>query len=105
VAAAIVQAMSGSRSGSVFLVERYWPGVILADVSRAAARTDAAARVDDQRLLVRYLGSALIPDEETVLSLFDGPSAAGVEEANRRGEFRFDRVRIVRTHVITRRHR
>ena len=82
----------------MFLVERYWPGVTLLDLEHAAMRTKAAGGPGAGVSSVRYLGSVLIPDEETVFSFFDGPDLASVEEANRQGEFRFDRIRPVETH-------
>ena len=95
--------MDGPRIRSAFLVERYWPGVTLADVERAATRTRAAGGPVAGVSSVHYLGSVLIPDEETVFSLFDGPDLAAVVEANRRGGFRFDRIRPVKTHTDRRR--
>ncbi len=82
----------------MFLVERYWPGVTLLDLQHAAMRTKAAGGRVAEVSGVRYLGSVLIPEEETVFSLFDGPDMAAVEEANRRGEFQFDRISPVETH-------
>jgi hypothetical protein len=86
------------RATSLYLVERYWPGVTLQQVRQAAARTVRALEAGSSPASVRYLGSTLIADEETVLSLFDGPDLTAVEEANRRGQFRYDRIRSVAAH-------
>ena len=83
----------------MFLVERYWPGVTMEDVRQAAERTVTAASVGWGPTAVRYLGSVLVENEETVFSLFDGPDVTVVAEANRAGEFRYDRICAVVTHV------
>lgn len=80
------------RETNLYLVERYWPGVTLGQVRRAAERTLAALPAERTGGEVSYLGSALIAGEETVLSLFGAPSLSDVEDANRRGSFPFDRI-------------
>ena len=70
-----------------FLVERYVPSTSAADVDAATARLD---RMTDGR--TRHLGTLLIPDEETCLSLFEAPEPAAVEIVNGRAGFVFHRI-------------
>jgi hypothetical protein len=70
-----------------FLVERYVPSMSAAEVDAATARLDAMA---DGR--TRHLGTLLIPDEETCLSLFEAPERVAVETANGRAGFALHRI-------------
>lgn len=80
-------------ASSLYLVERYLPGVTREDVVAAAARAeDAARRMSSEGTVVRYVGSTFVPEDESCLCLFDGPSAEAVAEANRRAGFAFERV-------------
>ncbi len=78
---------------SGFLVERYDPGLTIARLKadepevRRAARTLTRAGHP-----VRYLGSTLIPAEETAFYLFEAEDTQWVEEATRRARVPFDRV-------------
>jgi hypothetical protein len=78
---------------ATFLVERYWPGVT-ADVIRSSdVRLHMAVEeMNNQGTPVRYIRSTLIPEEETVFSLFSAPSAGQVAEANQRSGVPFDRI-------------
>jgi hypothetical protein len=70
----------------VYLVERYWPGVT---IERLREALDGARRVlADMRLegiLVRPLSCTLIPGEEVVFSVYEGPSAEAVRGPQRAG--------------------
>ena len=70
---------------TTYLVECYWPGVAASDVAAALARatTDADAHCVD---------SILVPEDEIVLCVFEGPSADVVLEASRRSGFPSERV-------------
>jgi len=63
-----------------YLVECYWPGVSERQVAETLARGAAL----DAEVGVRHLESVLIPADEIVLSLFEGPSAEAVLSATRR---------------------
>jgi hypothetical protein len=81
------------RSLATFLVERYWPGVTEEAVRRAGERLrEAAAELRREGVPLRYLRSTLVPEEETVFSVFGARSVGDVAEANRRGGVPFDRI-------------
>jgi DNA-binding CsgD family transcriptional regulator len=71
-----------------YLVERYVPAgepwgleATIAVIAAVGSGTD-----------VRHLGSIVIADDEVVLSLFEGPSAQAVADANERAGVPFDRI-------------
>jgi hypothetical protein len=63
---------------------------------------DSPAAVDDARerarrtaelgVGVRYLRTTFLPGDETILHLFDAPSAAALDEAGRRAALPFERI-------------
>ncbi len=56
-----------------FLAECYWPGVDVAQVDALARRLFAASRQSrDTGRYVAFLGSILVPSDETVFCLFHG---------------------------------
>jgi hypothetical protein len=67
-----------------YLVECYWPGVTEDSV---AALTRSQAEGD-----VAWLESILVPEDEIVLCLFDGPSAEAVGCSSRRSGLPFERI-------------
>jgi hypothetical protein len=76
-----------------FLVERYRPGLTVErfQAGEAAIRLAAAELTAEDRP-IRYLGATFIPDEETVLAVFEAESAEWVVEANRRAGQPVDRI-------------
>lgn len=68
-----------------YLVECYWPGVAAGDVAAALAR--ATREVE-----VHCLDSILVPEDEIVLCIFEGPSAEAVRDASRRSGLPSERV-------------
>jgi uncharacterized protein DUF4242 len=78
---------------ATFIVERYLPGVdgdaLAGAVGRAAA---AAAALTERGSYVRYLGSALVPEEEYCVCRFEACDLEAVREANRRAGLPFWRV-------------
>lgn len=70
-----------------FLVERYVPSMTSADLEAAMARIDELPHGQ-----VRHLWTILVAAEDTCLSVFEGPDAQAVEEANARASFHLDRV-------------
>ena len=84
--------MSASGKVRSYLVECYWPGVSEEKLALAVQRAWAAAaelRRDGRRL--RFLGSILVPTEETVFWLFDGLEA-DVRTVSVQAGFPFERV-------------
>jgi hypothetical protein len=76
-----------------YLAERYLPGITLERAIRDARRLgDAARRMTAQGRPVRYLGSTLLPAEETVFDLIETEDEHNVAELARRGGAGFDRV-------------
>lgn len=78
---------------ATYLVERYWPGVTSELLAEALNR---GRRVMEQMGIegtpIRDLGSALIPGEEVVFSLYEGPSAAIVRQLNERAAIPVSRI-------------
>lgn len=70
-----------------YLVERYVPSMTVADLAAAVTRVDELPSKD-----VRHLWTILVEAEDTCLSVFEGPDAKAVEEANARASFQLDRV-------------
>ena len=78
---------------STYFVERYWPGVT-ADLFQAAI-TRLEHALDALRasgIVVRHLGSTLVPDEESVFSVFEAVNQDAVIELNQRAGFAYDRL-------------
>jgi hypothetical protein len=76
-----------------YVVECFWPGVTPAQAEAAAERAEASAvRLRADAAEVRFSGSILVPDDETVFFLFDGASAAEVRRAAELAELPFERV-------------
>ena len=73
----------------LFLVERYWPGVVLDDVALIA---DRVAVVETARSTARHLGSTLIIAEDSVFCWFVAADAADVVALNHAAGVAFDRV-------------
>ena len=77
----------------IYIVERYWPGVTQEHLAQAIARSkEAVALMNQDGIPVRYLRSTLVPGDEVVFSLYEGPSAEAIREANERSRFHFDRI-------------
>lgn len=78
---------------SVYLVERFWPGVTPALADAATVRLErAASRLNDQGAVVRHLRSALLPADEVVMSLVEAGSLAIVVAVNERADYPADRI-------------
>jgi len=84
--------VSGGVEHRSYLVECYWPGVneerLVALVGRAE---QAAAELRDQGRELRFLGSILVPADETVFCLFDGEEA-DVRAVSEQAGVPFERV-------------
>jgi hypothetical protein len=76
----------------MFLAECCWPGVSVADVAETLARAEALHNEENGVAPVRLVDSLLIPEDEIVLSIFEGPSAGAVHAAAQQIELPCDRV-------------
>jgi hypothetical protein len=78
---------------AVLIVERYQPHLarqrLLEDAVRLNQGTASAA---GGRRLLRYLGSAFVPQDETCFLVFEGSDVAAVEQALRRAAISYERV-------------
>jgi hypothetical protein len=84
--------MSSRNPRTSYLVECYWPGVseeaLVAAVRRTRSATSALRRHGRD---VDFLGSILVPADETVFALFTG-CEADVRDASTRAGLPFERV-------------
>ena len=84
--------MRSTRAVRTYLVECYWPAVTEREHAAAAGRARTAAedarREGDQ---LEFLGSILIPAEETVFCLFAGREE-DVRAASQRAGLPFERI-------------
>lgn len=72
------------------MVELYAPAST--EGSGPQAAEDAARRLRDEGVAVRYLGSIVIPGDETCFHVFEAPSAEVVRKVGRRAGIRFERI-------------
>jgi Protein of unknown function (DUF4242) len=76
-----------------YLVERYWPGVtrdLLLEALEMGRRVMNEMRAEGTR--VRDISCTLIPAEEVVFSVYEGPSAAAVRQLNERAGIPVSRI-------------
>jgi hypothetical protein len=84
----------GEEQGlSHFLAERYVsaanPELARLDAARASA---ASKEQTDSETTIRYLGSTLIPSDETCFALFQAPSAEDVRRLLEQASLPYDRI-------------
>ena len=78
-----------------FLVEHYLPGATQEELRAASLRiADAAGDLALAGEPVRYLGSTIVPAEESCFSRFEGGSEAVVRRALERSEVAYARVHV-----------
>jgi hypothetical protein len=84
--------MSGTTGAKSYLVECFWPGVSSEQTAAAARRAQWAARgLRRQGRPLHFLGSILIPADETVFCLFEG-TEADVRTVSKQAGVPFERV-------------
>jgi len=84
--------MSGSEGSRSFLVECYWPGVSEEKLADAVGRVrEAAAALRREGRGVQFLGSILVPTDETVFCLFVG-AEEDVRTVSEQADMPFERV-------------
>jgi len=83
----------GTQERSVFLVERFAAAWSIAELTQLAERaTNASERVRHDGLSVRYLGSTLVPQDQTCFCLFEAESADNVRRLNELAGLGFERI-------------
>lgn len=76
-----------------YLVECYVANERRDELSGAETRARAAARaMARDGIAIRYIRSTFIPEDDTCFHVFEGPSAAAVDEATRRADISYDRI-------------
>ena len=100
--AADVDGSAGGSAGS-WMVECFWPGVSGAAVAEATDRIDAAStEVARFGFHARRTVTTYVPDEETVMWLFEADGQESLRVLSRQAEVRFDRVLPVVTSAVAR---
>ena len=76
-----------------YLVERYWPGVTRHKVLEALQRgRRVIEEMSDEGTRVREISCILIPGEEVVFSVYEGPSVNAVRQLNERAGIPLSRI-------------
>ena len=76
-----------------FLVERYWPGIDLAQLRDILPRLESAARaMTATGSRVEHVGSILMPADQVVFSLIAAADESLVRQLNERVELPADRI-------------
>lgn len=76
-----------------YLVERYWPGVTSQRLLEALQRgRQVMEQMIGEGTRIRDINCTLIPGEEVVFSLYEGPSAAAVRQLNERAGIPVSRI-------------
>lgn len=76
-----------------YLVERYWPGVTSELLYEALNRgRQVVEEMSRGGTRVRDLSCTLIPGEEVVFSVYEGPSADAIRELNERAGIPVSRI-------------
>jgi Protein of unknown function (DUF4242) len=77
----------------VYVVERYLPGLSRADLLPRLSRLEPVIEeLRGEGSVVRYLGSAIVLEDEACFCQFEASSVAVVSEANRRADLSFARI-------------
>jgi hypothetical protein len=74
------------------VVECYWPGINETQVRESLFRIARASPDSQASNAVRTLGCILVPSDGLALFLFEGPSAAVVQERSAWAQVPFDRI-------------
>jgi hypothetical protein len=76
-----------------YLVERYWPGVTSELLLEALNRgRRVMEQMSEEGTHIRDISCTLIPAEEVVFSIYEGPSAAVVRQLNERAGIPVSRI-------------
>jgi hypothetical protein len=86
-------ASKGRTSVPTYLVERYWPGVTSELLLEALYRgRQVMLQMRGEGIPIRDISCTLIPGEEVVFSVYEGPSADVVRELNERAGIPVSRI-------------
>ena len=76
-----------------YLVERYWPGVTMERLLEAMERgRHVMEQMSGQGTYIRDISCTLIPGEEVVFSVYEGPSAVEIRQLNERADIPVSRI-------------
>jgi hypothetical protein len=82
-----------SKSGNLYLVEQYSPGLTVDGLASSAARVrDMAVAMSKEGRAVRYLRSTIVPADEALLCVFEAGSEELVREVYARAGVPFERL-------------
>ena len=82
-----------SKSGNVYLVEHYTPGLTVDGLACRAARVrETAVAMATKGRFVRYLRSTIVPVDEALLCVFEADSEELVREVYARAGVPFERL-------------
>jgi hypothetical protein len=76
-----------------YLVERYWPGVTSERLLEALERgRRVMEQMSGEGIPIRDISCILIPSEEVVFSVYEGPAAVAVRQLNDRAAIPVSRI-------------
>jgi Protein of unknown function (DUF4242) len=82
-----------SKSGNLYLVEQYSPGLTVDQLASWAARVrDMAIAMGSEGRAVHYLRSTIVPADEALLCVFEASSEELVREVYARAGLPFERL-------------
>jgi hypothetical protein len=82
-----------SKSGKLYLVEQYSPGLTVDELASWAARLrDVAVGMSNDGGAVHYLRSTIVPADEALLCVFEASSEELVREVYARAGLPFERL-------------
>jgi hypothetical protein len=85
--------MASQPTLTAYIVECFWPGVRDEQVRQGAERVrTAAAELTRDGPPISFTGSVIIPRDEVVFYLFEGPSLDAVRTACERAGLPFERI-------------
>lgn len=80
-------------TATLFVVERYLPGISAEELRAVAERLGAAAaNLSARGKEIRYLGSTFVPEEESCFCRFEASSVRVVRDACRAAEVPYARI-------------
>ena len=79
-----------------YLVEHYRPGLSAEELGALAARVrDSARELGVETEAVRYMGTTIVPTDESMLCMFAAVSEQLVRDVYTRAEIPFERITVV----------
>ncbi len=85
--------LKGRTSVATYLVERYWPGVTCELLLEALERGRRVMKeMQREGTCLRDISCTVIPGEEVIFSVYEGPSASAVRQFNERAGIPTSRI-------------